>query len=132
MPASIRSCAALRTAACGRVATAFLDTTALVHDSYLRFVNAKSLDVSGRNHFLAYASKVMRSVIVDLIREANAERRGGGQFDVTLNTAIAGASSDSRTKATRRCLCTMPDEAGTSGSASGDRGRNALLRRADG
>lgn len=75
-----------------------LDTTALVHDSYLRFVNAKSLHVSGRNHFLAYASKVMRSVIVDLIREANAERRGGGQFEVTLNTAIAEASPDSRTK----------------------------------
>jgi len=71
-----------------------LDTTALVHDSYLRFVQAKSVDVSGRGHFLAYASKVMRSVIVDLIREANAERRGGGKFDLTLNTQIAESAAD--------------------------------------
>ncbi len=70
-----------------------LDTTALVHDSYLRFVQAKSVDVSGRAHFLAYASKVMRSVIVDLIREANAERRGGGKFDLTLNTQIAESAT---------------------------------------
>ncbi|MBL8309891.1 MAG: sigma-70 family RNA polymerase sigma factor [Burkholderiales bacterium] len=77
-----------------------LDTTALVHDSYLRFVQAKSLDVSCRGHFLAYASKVMRSVIVDMIREVNAERRGGGRFDLTLNTAIAeGAAADTGSEA---------------------------------
>lgn len=73
-----------------------LDTTALVNDSYLRFVQARSLDVKDRNHFLAYASKVMRSVIVDLIRETMAERRGGGQFEVTLNTQIAESSADGR------------------------------------
>lgn len=66
-----------------------LDTTALVHDTYLRFVQAKALQVADRNHFLAYASTVMRSVIVDLIRESQADRRGGGQMDVTLNTSMA-------------------------------------------
>lgn len=75
-----------------------LDTTALVNDSYLRFVQNRSLDIRDRSHFLAYASKVMRSVIVDLIRESYAERRGGGNFDFTLNTQIAesvgGESSD--------------------------------------
>jgi RNA polymerase sigma factor (TIGR02999 family) len=73
----------------GRVS---LDTTALVHDGYLRFVQTRALDVKSRSHFLAYASKVMRSVIVDLIRESQAERRGGGHFDVTLNTQIVDAS----------------------------------------
>ena len=73
----------------GRVS---LDTTALVHDSYLKFVQTRSLDVKDRNHFLAYASTVMRSVIVDLIRESQAERRGGGQFDLTLNTQIGDAA----------------------------------------
>ncbi len=73
----------------GRVS---LDTTALVNDSYVRLVQARSLDVKDRNHFLAYASKVMRSVVVDLVREAKAERRGGGQFEVTLNTQIAESS----------------------------------------
>jgi len=75
-----------------------LDTTALVNDSYLRFAQNRALDIRDRAHFLAYASKVMRSVIVDLIREANADRRGGGRFDFTLNTqiaeSVAGDSSD--------------------------------------
>ena len=66
-----------------------LDTTALVHDTYLRFVQTKALQVTDRQHFLAYASTVMRSVIVDLIRDSRADRRGGGQMDVTLNTSIA-------------------------------------------
>lgn len=73
----------------GRVS---LDTTALVHDSYLKFVQTRALDVKDRNHFLAYASTVMRSVIVDLIRESQAERRGGGQFDLTLNTQIGDSA----------------------------------------
>ena len=75
----------------GRVS---LDTTALVHDGYLRFVQTRALDVKSRAHFLAYASTVMRSVIVDLIRESQAERRGGGHFDLTLNTQIADTSPD--------------------------------------
>jgi RNA polymerase sigma factor (TIGR02999 family) len=71
-----------------------LDTTALVHDGYLKFVQTRALDVKDRSHFLAYASTVMRSVIVDLIRESRAERRGGGQIDFTLNTQIADSSAD--------------------------------------
>lgn len=71
-----------------------LDTTALVHDSYVRLVSARSIDLKDRSHFLAYASKVMRSVIIDLIRERQAERRGGGQFDFTLNTQIAESQKD--------------------------------------
>ena len=69
-----------------------LDTTALVHDGYLKFVQTRALEVKDRAHFLAYASTVMRSVIVDLIRESQAERRGGGQFELTLNTHIRDSS----------------------------------------
>jgi RNA polymerase sigma factor (TIGR02999 family) len=72
-----------------------LDTTALVHDGYLKFVQTRALDVKDRSHFLAYASTVMRSVIVDLIRETHAERRGGGQIDFTLNTQIADSAAES-------------------------------------
>ena len=71
-----------------------LDTTALVHDGYLKFVQTRALDVKDRSHFLAYASTVMRSVIVDLIRESHAERRGGGQLDFTLTTQIADSSAN--------------------------------------
>jgi RNA polymerase sigma factor (TIGR02999 family) len=67
-----------------------LDTTALVHESYLRFVNAGSLRSDDRRAFFAYASRVMRSVIVDTVRECQAERRGGDLSRVTLDTLSAG------------------------------------------
>jgi RNA polymerase sigma factor (TIGR02999 family) len=68
-----------------------LDTTALVHESYLRLLKLDRLQVQDRPHFLAYAARVMRSVIVDLVREAHAERRGGGQALVTLDSHVANA-----------------------------------------
>jgi RNA polymerase sigma factor (TIGR02999 family) len=67
----------------------FLDTTALVHESYLRFLRAGQLRLDDRRAFFGYAGKVMRSVIVDAVRERQAERRGGGVGPVTLDTAAA-------------------------------------------
>lgn len=66
-----------------------LDTTSLLHESYLRLVGAQALPVSDRHHFFAYAARVMRSVIVDFARARLAERRGGGANRVMLNTDIA-------------------------------------------
>jgi RNA polymerase sigma factor (TIGR02999 family) len=72
-----------------------LDTTALVHEAYLRFVGSGELRAEDRRAFFAYASRVMRSVIVDSARERLAERRGGGVAHLTLTTQIAdGISSD--------------------------------------
>jgi RNA polymerase sigma factor (TIGR02999 family) len=65
-----------------------LNTTALVHESYLRLSKLEHLPVQDRGHFLAYAAQVMRSVVVDMVREAHALRRGGGEALVTLNTAV--------------------------------------------
>jgi len=71
-----------------------IDTTALVHESYLRFSQLGQLQVQNRGHFLSYAARVMRSVVVDLVREARAERRGGGAIACTLDTSVAdGAES---------------------------------------
>jgi DNA-directed RNA polymerase specialized sigma24 family protein len=47
-----------------------LDTTCLVHESYLRFVRAGELRAEDRRAFFAYASQVMRSVIVNSVHEA--------------------------------------------------------------
>ena len=66
-----------------------LDTTALVHESYLRFVRNGQLRSDGRRAFFAYASQVMRSVIVDTVRERLAERRGGHLRRTTLDTAVS-------------------------------------------
>jgi RNA polymerase sigma factor (TIGR02999 family) len=69
-----------------------IDTGALVHESYLRLLGKRSLDANDRGHFLAYAAQVMRSVVVDTVREQRAERRGGGpQAHVTLNTGALNA-----------------------------------------
>lgn len=67
-------------------------TESLVHESYLRLSQVQSLNLPDRKHYFAYASKVMRSVVLDAVREANAECRGGGQAAVTLDTEIAELS----------------------------------------
>jgi len=66
-----------------------LDTTALVHESYLRFLNGGALRSADRRAFFAYASQVMRSVIVDAVRERQAERRGGDLALLTLDTQMS-------------------------------------------
>jgi RNA polymerase sigma factor (TIGR02999 family) len=71
-----------------------LNTTALVHETYLRLLQLQQLQVNDRAHFMAYAARAMRSVIVDLVREAQADRRGGGQALLTLDTAVAEATPD--------------------------------------
>lgn len=63
-----------------------LDTTVLVHESYLRFIRGGQLRSDCRRAFFAYASQVMRSVIVDAVRERRAARRGGGLQRTTLDT----------------------------------------------
>ncbi len=68
-----------------------LDTTSLLHESYLRLVNAGRLHVTSRAHFMAYASRTMRSIIVDFARRRMAERRGGAMRAVTLPTDVAPA-----------------------------------------
>jgi RNA polymerase sigma factor (TIGR02999 family) len=71
---------------------AALDTTALVHECYLRFANAKRLSVEDRVHFFRYAGRAMRSVIVDLARGTLRAKRGHGDHPVTLDTAISDSA----------------------------------------
>jgi RNA polymerase sigma factor (TIGR02999 family) len=70
-----------------------LDTTALVHESYLRFQGAGELDFADRQHFLGYAARVMHTVVVDFVRSRQAERHGGAVEHVTLNTAIGDSAT---------------------------------------
>jgi len=65
-----------------------LDTTALVHESYLRLQGSGELEFVDRGRFLAYAAKVMRTIVIDMVRGARAERRGGEALHVTLNTEV--------------------------------------------
>jgi RNA polymerase sigma factor (TIGR02999 family) len=65
-----------------------LDTTSLVHESYLRLVKAGRIEVENRKHFLAYAAHVMRSVVVDFVRHARTAKQGGADLHVTLNSDV--------------------------------------------
>lgn len=65
-----------------------LDTTALVHESWLRLARQADPGFPDRARFMAYAGRVMRSVIIDLVRERQAERRGGDLAQVTLSTQL--------------------------------------------
>lgn len=66
-----------------------LDTTMLVHDTYARLAQSSKAQFENDGQFLAYCGKVMRSVIIDLARERLAQRRGGGELELPLNTEIA-------------------------------------------
>ncbi|BAL96875.1 ECF-type sigma factor [Rubrivivax gelatinosus] len=65
-----------------------MGTTVLVHECYLKLVATGELAAGERAHFMAYAAHVMRSVIVDAVRAAQRERRGGDAVHVTLDTAL--------------------------------------------
>ena len=66
-----------------------MNTTMLVHESFVRLVGAQGLRLEDRRHFFAYAAKTMRNIIIDSAREQLAERRGGGAEHVTLSGADA-------------------------------------------
>jgi len=65
-----------------------LNTTALVHEAYLRLVDAPHVDLPDRAHFLALASRVMRNLLVDRVRARTAAKRGGGKTQLELDEAL--------------------------------------------
>jgi RNA polymerase sigma factor (TIGR02999 family) len=73
---------------------AHLDTTTLVHESFVRLVSASELKLTDRKHFFTYAAKTMRNIIIDFAREQLAERRGSGAEQVRLNTELANEIGD--------------------------------------
>jgi RNA polymerase sigma factor (TIGR02999 family) len=66
-----------------------LQTTALVHEAYLRLNQEKSLRVENRAHFLGIAAQLMRWILVDYERNRRAAKRGAGATRVTLDPNIA-------------------------------------------
>jgi RNA polymerase sigma factor (TIGR02999 family) len=66
-----------------------IDTTALVHESYLRLLGSELRKPGDRGAFLSYAARVMRSVVIDALRERSAERRGGAAQRVQLDTTLS-------------------------------------------
>jgi RNA polymerase sigma factor (TIGR02999 family) len=68
-----------------------LGATALVHEAYLKLAPAAQPAWEGRRHFLRVAARAMRQVLVGAARERQADKRGGGDFAVTLDEAAHAA-----------------------------------------
>lgn len=71
----------------GRVSLA--DTGALVHESWMRLQQAHGVAFEARGQFLAYAARAMQSILVDAVRQRQAQRRGGDLERVTMDTDLA-------------------------------------------
>lgn len=69
-----------------------LTTTVLIHEAYLRLVDQKEARFEDRAHFLGYASRVMRAVLVDYARARSTQKRGGGLRPVPLDVAELSVS----------------------------------------
>jgi len=68
-----------------------LQSTALVHEAYLRLLGGKQVEFQDRAHFFAVASRLMRQVLVDYARERRASKRDGGcRIDVEFLDALPG------------------------------------------
>jgi len=62
-----------------------LQPTALVHEVYLKLVGQTGVDWQGRAHFLAFAAKAMRQILVDHARRHRAAKRGGDRHRIELD-----------------------------------------------
>jgi RNA polymerase sigma factor (TIGR02999 family) len=65
-----------------------LQTTALVHEAYLRLVRSDNKQFKAREHFFAVAAQIMRRILVDHARAHRAAKRGGGFFTSLDESAV--------------------------------------------
>jgi RNA polymerase sigma-70 factor (ECF subfamily) len=64
-------------------------TTALVHEAYVKLFGQRQVDWQNRGHFFALAAQLMRRIIVDSARRERRDKRGGGVVPATLDDAVA-------------------------------------------
>src|SRR5215212_10090572 len=64
-----------------------LNTTALVHEAYLKLVDQKRLPAESRGHFFAVAAKAMRHILCNHARDKHRQKRGGDAVHVSLGPA---------------------------------------------
>ncbi|MFK7758524.1 MAG: ECF-type sigma factor [Phycisphaerales bacterium] len=64
-----------------------LQPTALVHEAFMRLINAQSLDINSEDHFFMLAARVMRRILIDHARGTNRLKRSGSNQQVSLTIA---------------------------------------------
>jgi RNA polymerase sigma factor (TIGR02999 family) len=73
-----------------------LSATELLHDAYLNISRREGVTFPDRSRYMGYASRVMRSLIIDYARNRQAQKRGGNFELVPINADVALAVPDSR------------------------------------
>jgi len=64
-----------------------LETSALVHEAYVRLIDGNKVEWKGRSHFYGIAANTMRRILVDHARSRLYQKRGGGMAKVSLDEA---------------------------------------------
>src|SRR5215510_1607877 len=80
--------AAARRYMAGERAGHTLQTTALIHETYLRLVDIRQVEWQDRAHFLAVCAKLMRRVLIDFARSRGYQKRGGEAVHVNFDEAL--------------------------------------------
>jgi RNA polymerase sigma factor (TIGR02999 family) len=74
-----------------------LQTTALIHEAYIRLIDACQVEWRNRAHFFGVAARAMRQILVEMARERGCQKRGGGARQVSLDEGMvidAGLDED--------------------------------------
>jgi RNA polymerase sigma factor (TIGR02999 family) len=74
-----------------------LQTTALIHEAYLKLVDQRNVEWESRTHFYAIAAQAMRRILVDHARTQKREKRGGDNVALPLDDALQIAGKDANT-----------------------------------
>lgn len=70
-----------------------LETTALVHEAYMKLVDQDKANFKNRSHFLAIAALSMRRILISYARKKNADKRGGNDRPITFQDGMAAQES---------------------------------------
>lgn len=74
-----------------------LQTTALIHEAYIKLIGQRNVEWEGRTHFYAIAAQAMRRILVDHARTQKREKRGGDNIALPLDDAMQIAGKEEKT-----------------------------------
>lgn len=74
-----------------------LQTTALIHEAYIKLIGQRNVEWEGRTHFYAIAAQAMRRILVDHARTQKREKRGGDNIALPLDDALQIAGKEEKT-----------------------------------
>jgi RNA polymerase sigma factor (TIGR02999 family) len=84
-----------------------MQSTALVHEAYLRLMNAPDVAWHDRVHFFALSAQIMRRVLIDAARARAAAKRGGGRL--VHHSSAVDLERLSTSESSARSLCALDD-----------------------